>query len=126
MAEWIKEAENLPKIARESNLFAKKVTAKEIFGSNLVLAGREARVSAPKSIAFPPQNQWTALCAANEKVGQFSESQILVRTAGIGPASTAWKAVVLPLYYVRYTYHTTGKVAARASSSSHILLEHLV
>ncbi|KKS36692.1 MAG: Recombinase [Parcubacteria group bacterium GW2011_GWA2_42_14] len=44
MAEWIKEAGNLPKIARESNLFAKKVTAKEIFGSNLVLANREARV----------------------------------------------------------------------------------
>ena len=48
MAEWIKEAENLPKIARESNLFAKKVTAKEIFGSNLVLAGREARQRAEK------------------------------------------------------------------------------
>ena len=46
--------------------------------ANFVLAGREARVSAPKSIAFPPQNQWTALCAANQKVGQFSESQILV------------------------------------------------
>src|SRR3989344_4199523 len=85
MAEWIKEAENLPKIARESNLFEKKVTAKEIFGSNLVLANREARVSAPKSIAFPPQNQWTALCAANEKVGQFSESQIMVPPAGIEP-----------------------------------------
>ncbi|KKU81763.1 MAG: hypothetical protein UY09_C0029G0013, partial [Parcubacteria group bacterium GW2011_GWA2_47_8] len=76
-----------PKIARESNLFAKKVTAKEIFGSNLVLASREARVSAPKSIAFPPQNQWTALCAANEKVGQFSESQILVDMEGIEPSS---------------------------------------
>src|SRR3989344_744599 len=88
MGEWIKEAENLPKIARESNLFAKKVAAKEIFGSNLVLAGREARVSAPKSIAFPPQNQWTALCAANEKIGQFSESQILVSPAGIEPAVT--------------------------------------
>ena len=32
MSEWIKEARNLPKIAREGNLFAKKVTAKEIFG----------------------------------------------------------------------------------------------
>src|SRR3989339_2261098 len=87
MAEWIKEAGNLPKIARESNLFAKKVAVKEVFGSNLVLAGREARVSAPKSIAFPPQNQWTALCAANEKVGQFEKSQILVRPVGVEPAS---------------------------------------
>ena len=48
------------------------------------MAGREARVSAPKSIAFPPQNQWTALGAANEKVGQIVKSQIvecLYRTA---------------------------------------------
>ncbi|PIS16378.1 MAG: hypothetical protein COT61_04255, partial [Candidatus Portnoybacteria bacterium CG09_land_8_20_14_0_10_44_13] len=33
MAEWIKETENLPKIAQENDLFAKKVIAKEIFGS---------------------------------------------------------------------------------------------
>jgi len=37
MQEWIKEAGNLPKIARESNLFAKKVAAKEIFGLYLFL-----------------------------------------------------------------------------------------
>ena len=58
MTEWIKEAENLPKIARESNLFAKKVTAKEIFGSNLYLADREARLRAPRNPEFTPQNQW--------------------------------------------------------------------
>ena len=76
MAEWIKEAENLPKIARESNLFAKKVTAKEIFGSNLVLANREARLTAPSGEDLSGGNAWAALCAANEKVGEFAESQI--------------------------------------------------
>ena len=86
MAEWIKEAENLPKIVRESNLFAKKVTAKEIFGSNLVLANREARLTAPSGEGLSGQNAWAALGAANEKVGQFSESQILVPLAGIEPA----------------------------------------
>src|SRR3989344_1563776 len=35
MREWIKQAENLPKIARENNLLDKKVMAKKIFGSNL-------------------------------------------------------------------------------------------
>ena len=30
-------------------------------------------------------NAWAALRAANEKVGQFSESQILVPPVGIGP-----------------------------------------
>ena len=32
MREWIKEAENLPKIAKDSNLFAKKVACRNIFG----------------------------------------------------------------------------------------------
>ena len=87
MAEWIKEAENLPKISRESNLFAKKVAAKEIFGSNLVLANREARLRAPSGEDLSGQNAWAALRAANEKVGQFSESQILVGGTGIEPVT---------------------------------------
>ena len=78
MREWINEAENLPQIAREGDLFAKKVAAKEIFGSNLRLGGREARLTAPSAEDLSGQNAWAALCAANEKVGQFSESQILV------------------------------------------------
>ncbi|MBI2990335.1 MAG: hypothetical protein HYY51_04105 [Candidatus Magasanikbacteria bacterium] len=89
MAEWIKEAENLPKIAQESNLFAKKVTAKEIFDSNLVLANREARLRAPSGEDLSGGNAWAALCAANEKVGQFSESQILVGNTGIEPVTSA-------------------------------------
>jgi len=48
MEEWIKEAENLSKIAQEGNLFAKKVAYRTLFGSsNLVLASREARLRAP-------------------------------------------------------------------------------
>jgi len=77
MAEWIKEAENLPEIARESNLFAKKVVAKEIFGSNLVLANREARLTAPSGEDLSGENQWAALRAAHQFVGQKPESQIL-------------------------------------------------
>src|SRR3989339_1792307 len=64
MKEWIKEAENLPKIAREHNLLDKKVAAKEIFGSNLLLAGKEARFGAPKIGEQSAQNQWGGLPAA--------------------------------------------------------------
>lgn len=78
MKEWIKVASNLVKIARDSNLLQKKVAAKEIFGSNLRLASRAVRGE--------PQNQWAALRAAHGKVGQFSESQILVPGAGLEPA----------------------------------------
>ncbi len=70
MEKWIKEAENLPKIARDNNLFAKKVAAKEIFGSNLILSAREARAL--------PQKHWATHSAAIENSAKISESLILV------------------------------------------------
>ena len=76
---WIKVASNLVKIARDSNLFEKKVAAKQVFGSNLRLAAREARGN--------PQNQRAALCAAHEMAGQKSESQILEPPVGLEPTT---------------------------------------
>ena len=76
---WINSALQAEKIARDNDLFAKKVIAKEIFGSNLILAAREARGRA--------QNQWAALCAAHQIVGKKPLSHILVRTAGLEPAT---------------------------------------
>ncbi len=54
--EWINEAANAAKIARDNDLFNKKVLDLKIFGSNLVLENKKARGSG--------QNQWAALCAA--------------------------------------------------------------
>ena len=70
MENWIKEAANLPQVARESNLFAKKVATKEIFGSNLILAAREARAT--------PHKHWRFLQIAAEKTAKFSESFLMV------------------------------------------------
>ncbi len=67
---WIKEAANLSQIARESNLLAKKVAAKEIFGSNLILSAREARAK--------PQKHWAALSAALQNRAEKSESLKMV------------------------------------------------
>ena len=53
--EWINTAQNAPKIARDEALFPKKVLAKEIFGSNLQLAEKVARVGVPQS-SKKPQN----------------------------------------------------------------------
>jgi len=74
MERWINYAQNLSKIARDSDLLEKKVAAKEIFGSNLLLASREARGE--------PQNQWAALCAAHQMLGGKSESEILEQDNG--------------------------------------------
>ncbi len=79
MKEWIKVASSLVKIARDSNLLDKKVAIKEIFGSNLRLASRAVRGEP----VFP----FSAARSAANLVGQFSESQILVRRRGLEPPS---------------------------------------
>jgi len=70
MARWINYAQNIEKIARDSNLLEKKVAVKEIFGSNLFLASRALRGE--------PQNQWAALCAAQKMASKKSERLVLV------------------------------------------------
>lgn len=78
---WIKVVSNLVKIARDDDLFEKKVMAKEIFGSNLRLAAREARGN--------PLPAYFAAQRAAESVGKKSESSILVPPLGIEPRSSA-------------------------------------
>ena len=95
MREWIKEAELLPKIARESNLFSKKVAAERIFGSNLVLAGRKIRHGVHDGGANAPQNrgqnQWAALCAAHDLALKKPTSFVLVGRVGIEPTTFSLK-----------------------------------
>ena len=67
---WIKVASTLVKIARDNDLLQKKVAAKEIFGSNLRLAAREARGN--------PILPYEAAQRAAELVGKIPESLILV------------------------------------------------
>jgi len=85
MSKWIKEAGNLPKIARKINLFAKKVATKEIFGSNLVLADREAAIRPPSGSDSAPQIQWAAVAAAHEMAFKKSNSFILEPLRGFEP-----------------------------------------
>jgi len=81
MKEWIKKASNLDKIAQDNDLFSKKVIAKEIFGSDLLLANRETRLGGPSGIRdldFMPTTQWAALRAAQEMTSDFPESRVTV------------------------------------------------
>src|SRR3989338_7844087 len=101
MSEWIKEAESLPKIAQESNLFEKKVAAEKLFGSNLVLANREARLRAPSGEGLSGENQWAALCAAHELALKKPSIFILVRVGRIELPSHPWQGRILPLNHTR-------------------------
>lgn len=89
MENWINYAQTLKKIASDSNLFEKKVASKEVFGSNLFLSDREARVCAPSGLDSSGQNQWAALRAAHEMVSEKPKSMVLVGGTGFGPVAPA-------------------------------------
>ncbi len=86
---WINYAQNLTKIARDSDLLEKKVAAKEIFGSNLFLASRALRGEP----VFPYK---AGLCAA-ETLGKKDESLILERVSGFEPPSFPWKGKIIAI-----------------------------
>ena len=80
---WLKDAQSLGEIASDCNLFAKKVAAKEIFGSHLRLSGRQVVVSPLVVGSVEPPTQWAALRAAHAEVGQRPLRSILVRRRGL-------------------------------------------
>ena len=92
MKEWIKDAQSLDKIASDSDLFAKKVCAKEIFGSNLLLGEKSVRASAPKilnSFGKFGGNPWDALRASHLLALKKPLSSVLVPRVGVEPTSLA-------------------------------------
>ena len=82
MLEWLKDAQNLNGIARDTDLFAKKVCAKEIFGSNLLLGEKTVRTAeggAPNSFGKMGGNQWDALRASHLLASKKPFSSFMVR-----------------------------------------------
>ena len=91
MKEWIKDAQSLDKIASDDDLFAKKVKAKEIFGSNLLLGEKLVRASAPKilnSLGEFGGNPWDALRASRIWASKKPSSSILVGGIGLEPITS--------------------------------------
>src|SRR3989338_3117096 len=78
---WVNVVQNLDKIASDSDLFAKKVCAKEIFGSNLLLGEKTVRASAPKilnSLGEFGGNPWDALRASRILASKKPFSSLMV------------------------------------------------
>ena len=87
---WLKDAQSLDKIASDSDLFAKKVCAKEIFGSNLLLGEKTVRTAeggAPNSFGKMGGNQWDALRASHLLALKKPLSSVLVRDTGFEPVT---------------------------------------
>ena len=92
---WLKNAQSLDKIASDSDLFAKKVCAKEIFGSHLFLGEkilRPAEGGNPNSLAKTGETAWACLRHAHSLVGSQPLSSILVPGTGLEPANLTARA----------------------------------
>jgi DNA invertase Pin-like site-specific DNA recombinase len=82
MKNWILEAQNMEKIALDCNFSAKKVAAKKVFGSNLLLQNKIVRFSAPtflNSLAKSSENAWACLWHAHSAVSSEPLCSVLVR-----------------------------------------------
>jgi DNA invertase Pin-like site-specific DNA recombinase len=82
---WLKDAQSLDKIASDSDLFAKKVCAKKIFGSHLLLQNKkvhlakgETGILAPNSLAKTGETAWACLRHAHTLASSEPISSILV------------------------------------------------
>ena len=73
MRKWVTRAADMEKIALDCNLIAKRVAAKEIFGSNLLLHDKMVEVKEPNYVANTGESIWRILSASREKMGFPSE-----------------------------------------------------
>jgi site-specific DNA recombinase len=77
MRAWINKANALRTVSTEDNLQAKKVAAKEIFGSNLILKNKQARFTGSKNNRSPLKQQWVALRASLHNSEQEEKSRLM-------------------------------------------------
>ena len=92
MGKWIKDAQNIEKIALDTDLFAKKVCAKEIFGSNLLLGEKQVRASAPNfenSLANSGETVWACLRHAHTIFDISDKNRIREPLDGIEPSTSS-------------------------------------
>lgn len=81
-ANWINQAENLPAVAECDDLLAKKVVAKQMFGSNLRLSASKASGTA--------NDPWSFVLSAKNSEQNYQNLQncpVWVPLPGIGPGS---------------------------------------
>ncbi len=83
MKKWIETAVSIYKITESDDLLAKKLLCQEIFGSNLSLKNKKARLSLPKFQKSPLERHWLALRASLQNFSQNPKSFSVVRIAGL-------------------------------------------
>ncbi len=99
MRQWITKANSICQTAQSADLNGKKVLAKEIFGSNLILKSQKAQPTAAPVSSSPPENIWFLLRKTKEKAApsgdNFRSSTILAGAEGFEPPNAWTKTMCL-------------------------------
>ena len=85
MRTWINKANDLCTVSTDDNLQAKNLAAKEIFGSNLILKNKQARLTGSKNNRSPLKQQWVALRASLHNSEQKEKSFLVAGVEGFEP-----------------------------------------
>ena len=113
MRNWLKRANSICEITEANDLEAKKVLAKEIFGSNLILKSQKAQPTAAQNSFSPPENIWYLLRKSKEKAAlsgdNFQFSTILAGMEGFEPPNAWTRTTCLTTWRhpIRLTNFTT-------------------
>ena len=102
MKRWIETAVSICKIAKSTDLTAKKSLCLEIFGSNLVLEHKKARIRVLEPQLSPQKNRWVLLrkTVISQTKQALSRPSVqfcpeLVRVRRIELRSQVWKTCIL-------------------------------
>ena len=102
MKKWIETAVSICKIANSNDLIAKKSLCLDIFGSNLVLENKKARVRVLEPQFSPQKNRWVLLrkTVISQTKQALSRPSVqfcpdLVRAERIELSSQVWKTRIL-------------------------------
>ena len=102
MKKWIETAVSICKIANSNDLIAKKSLCLDIFGSNLVLENKKARVRVLEPQFSPQKNRWVLLrkTVISQTKQALSRPSVqfcpdLVRVERVELSSQVWKTCIL-------------------------------
>ena len=127
MRQWLKQASDLSKIAKNGEHSAIKDAFLKIEGLNLFLKNKTAQPTAAPAIAPPSENLWSTLRAAKEKAALTGDNSnffpILVPRVGFEPTTLGLEVLCSILLSYRGIYIYSARIFICIDSFSYSRIE---